>query len=298
MNESLRASYRFCGSLSRREARNFYASFLLLPADRRRSMCALYAFMRQTDDIADAPDPTGDRHAALADWRAAVHSALDGGPADRWPGLPALADTVARHAIPRAYLDDVLDGVAMDLEPRTFATFEDLYAYCYRVASAVGLCCLHIWGFDDNGGRARALAESCGLALQLTNIIRDVAEDKRNGRIYLPTDDMDRFGVRPEELAEPRASEPLRALLAFEAQRAYAYYEAARPLAALVAPVGRPGLRMIVGIYRALLDEIAARGYEVLSGRVSVPAWRKLAIMFRSLVGASPKLEEAEASRC
>jgi 15-cis-phytoene synthase len=308
MSRALDASNRFCGRVARREARNFYFSFLLLPPDRRRSMCALYAFMRHTDDLADDPDPHGDRAARLDHWRRVVAEALDGGRADAWPGLPALVATVERHEIPRRYLAEVIDGVAMDLHHRPFPTFDDLYAYCYRVASAVGLSCLHIWGFRSDGGRAEALAESCGIALQLTNIIRDVREDAERGRIYLPQDDLGRFGVAPEELIADRPSDGLRALLAFEARRAYDYYDRAASLSALVAPVGRPVLGTIAGIYRALLDEIVRRDYDVLRARVSLPPWRKMALVSRSLAtrftrpgaGAEPKptRAETEAPRC
>jgi len=280
----LRASYAFCAALSRREARNFYYSFLVLPHDRRRSMCALYAYLRRTDDLADAPGPEAGRAEALGAWRANLDDALAGRP-DAWPGLAALADTVRRHAIPARYLHEVIDGVAMDLDPRPFATFDDLYLYCYRVASAVGLSCLHIWGFRPDDGKAEALAEACGVALQLTNIIRDVREDALRGRVYLPQDDLNRFGVAPAELASTAPNGRVRALLEFEGARAYEYYALARPLVGRVAPVGRPVLLAIVGIYRALLDEIARRDYDVLSGRVSLPAWRKMAITVRSIGG-------------
>ena len=170
----------------------------------------------------------------------------------------------------------------MDIQPRGFATFAELADYCYHVASVVGLSCLHIWGYRSEGGQAERLAEHCGLALQLTNILRDVGDDARNGRIYLPDDDLARFGVAPEELAAVgRPSDRLRELLAFEARRAYEYYEDARSLVGLVDPVGRPVLRTIVGIYRALLDEIARRDYQVLDGRMSLPHWRKIAIALR-----------------
>jgi phytoene synthase len=289
MSPDLAASYAYCARVARREARNFYPSFLLLPADRRRSMCALYAFLRRSDDLADDPGFGPDRRAALDAWRAALDEALGGTMSGTdpspWPGWPALADAARRHAIPGRYLHEVLDGVASDLAPRPFDTFDELHAYCYRVASAVGLCCLHVWGFRSAGGRAEALAEAAGLALQLTNIVRDVKEDARNGRIYLPREDLDRFGVRPGDLTGAHAGEPLRQLLAFEGRRAYDYYERARPLDALVSPQGRPVLRAIVGIYRALLDEIARRGYDVLDDRVSVPPWRKAAIAARAYAG-------------
>jgi phytoene synthase len=299
---NLAASFQFCGAVAQHQARNFYYSFLLLPPHLRRSMCALYAFMRRTDDLADepGPGPGRDGEALLEGWRRDVHRALDGGDDRAWPGLAALAATVERHAIPRRYLDAVIDGVAMDLHPRPFATFDDLYGYCYRVASAVGLCCLHIWGYRRSDGRAEALAESCGIALQLTNIVRDVREDAEHGRLYLPQEDLGRFGVVREELTARRASDRLRALLAYEGRRAYAYYDQARPLAELVAPVGRPVLATIVGIYRTLLDEIARRDYEVLSERVAVPSWRKVSIALRSLSDRfrGPRTFADEVPRC
>jgi phytoene synthase len=297
---ALDASYRFCAALSRHEARNFYYSFVLLPPPLRRSMCALYAFMRHTDDLADDPAPGRDGDAVLDEWRLAVHTALEGRDEGAWPGLPALAATVQRHGIPHHYLDAVIDGVAMDLHPRPFATFEELHGYCYHVASAVGLCCLHIWGYRSGEGRAEALAEACGVALQLTNILRDVREDAQNGRVYLPQEDLARFGVAPEELTAPRASERVRDLLRFQGRRAYAYYDQARPLAELVSPVGRPVLATIVGIYRTLLDEIARRDYEVLAGRVALPSWRKAAITVRSLSDRfrAPRVRPGEIPRC
>jgi phytoene synthase len=287
MND-LRASYRLCSEIARREARNFYYSFLLLPPSRRRAMCALYAFMRQTDDLADEPGPTDKKRQSLRAWRSELESALSDPSSTHLPILPALVDTVRRHQIPPRYLFDVLDGVEMDLEPIRFARFEDLYTYCYRVASAVGLCCIHIWGFRSDGGRAEQLAESCGIALQLTNILRDVREDASNGRVYLPLEDLSRFGVDPSDLASDTLHPHLYNLLKFQADRAYDYYTRACPLVALVAPVGRPVLRAIVGIYRSLLDEIARRGYNVLNGRISLSPWRKAAITLRSLAGSRP----------
>lgn len=283
MSDPLADSYRFCAGVSRREAKNFYYSFLALPADRRRSMCALYAFLRHTDDLADEPGPVVAKRRALDAWRADLVRSIEGHP-DAWPGLPALADTVARHEIPARYLHEVIDGVAMDLEPRPFETFGDLYAYCYKVASAVGLSCIHIWGFRPEGGEAEALAEACGIALQLTNIVRDVREDALNGRVYLPREDLRRFGVSSEDLSAGRITPAVRDLLAYQGRRAYDYYEKSAPLLDLVAPVGRPVLRALVGIYRALLDEIARRDYDVFNGRVSLPAWRKLAITGRALL--------------
>jgi phytoene synthase len=290
-DRALAESYQFCAKVARCEARNFYCAFLLLPAARRRSMCALYAFLRHTDDLADEPATAGDKARLLLAWRGELAQALEGG-RTHWPGLLARADTVARHEIPADLLMKAIDGVSMDVEPRHFAVFDDLADYCYHVASVVGLCCLHIWGYRSEGGRAERLAESCGIALQLTNIIRDVREDARNGRIYLPDEDLARFGVEPAELADAcRPSDRVRALLAFERDRAAQYYELAAPLVPLVDPVGRPVLKTIVGIYRSLLDEIARRGYDVFSGRIAVPARRKIMIAVAALVSRSVSRE-------
>jgi 15-cis-phytoene synthase len=282
MEATLAASYLFCGKIARGEARSFYVAFRLLPRARRQSMYALYAFMRHTDDLADGAGSVAEKERALRLWRTELDAALAGEPV-AWPGLLALADSVSRWGIPHPLLCAVIDGVSMDVRPRLFASFDELADYCYHVASVVGLCCIHIWGYQSDGGRAERLAEACGIALQLTNILRDVREDARNGRVYLPQDELARFGVEPHELDADRPSRGLHDLLAFEAQRAIAYYEQARGLVPLVDPVGRPVLLTIVGIYRALLDEIARRNYNVLDTRVAVPTWRKAAIALRAL---------------
>jgi phytoene synthase len=292
----LRESYAFCVELSRREARNFYYSFLVLPPERRRAICALYAFLRQTDDLADSPGPVFEKARSLQEWRRKLDDALKGR-TNSWPGFAALADTVQNHEIPARYLHEVIDGVEMDLEARRFARFEDLRVYCYRVASVVGLSCLHIWGYQSNHGKAEILAESCGIALQLTNIIRDVREDALQGRVYLPTDELRRFGVDPRELAAPRPTGRVRALLEFQGARAYDYYRRAEPLVELVDPVGRPVFLAMVGIYRALLDEIVRRDYDVLTARVALPTWRKLAITLGSLPSRFGSLKALESPK-
>lgn len=299
-DDTLQASYRFCGRVARKQAKNFYPAFLLLPPARRRSMCALYAFLRHTDDLADEPGAPALKNQALCAWRLELEAAL-AGEQPAWPGLLALADTVARHAIPVKLLNEVIEGVSRDIEPTRFASFEDLADYCYQVASVVGLSCLHIWGYRSEGGKAEKLAEKCGLALQLTNILRDIGADARDGRIYLPEDDLARFGIDPEELTAARKpADRLRSLLAFEARRAYGYYDAVRELAPLVAPIARPVLLAIVGVYRALLDEIVRRDYDVLSSRVSLSPWRKLAIGLWAIGGqlVARELPLATAAEC
>lgn len=279
----LRESYRYCGRVAKREARNFYYAFWLLPPARRRAMCALYAFMRRTDDLADEPGPADSKRRALETWKAELDDAL-AGRSGRRPELPALADAVAAYAIPAHLLHEVIKGVSMDLAPKNFESFDQLTDYCYHVASVVGLCCIHVWGYRSESGKAERLAVACGIALQLTNILRDVREDARNGRIYLPLEDLDRFSATPEELIVDQPSRRVRELFAFEAERAYSYYDQAQGLIPLVDPVGRPVLKTIMRIYRSLLDEIVRREYDVLGGRVSISGWKKGAIALRALL--------------
>lgn len=298
--EVLRSSFDFCRRLSRQQARNFYYSFLALPSDRRQAMCALYAFFRQTDDLVDEPATEGDKLRAIEEWKRALNlveeaadcssgvrrsiSAVQLEELDRhWPGLPALAQTLLDYTIPTRLLREVVEGVSWDVRPRDYQTFEELYRYCYLVASTVGLCCVRVWGYQSQNGRAEELAESTGIALQLTNILRDIREDAQRGRIYLPREDRETFGVRDDDLIAEHPSRALRELLAFEARRARVYYASADDLIPLVSPLGRPVLRTLVGIYRRLLDEIEQRDYDVLSQRVRLTSCRKLTILGRSM---------------
>ncbi len=207
----LEESYVFCDAVARRRAKNFYYSFRVLPAQKRKAMCAVYAFMRECDDISDEPREGGNEasRAALAEWRRDLASALAGGTPPH-PLWPAFADTAKRFEMPGRIFHEMIDGVSSDLEPREIRTFEDLYRYCYLVASVAGLATIHVFGFENKA--APELAEKCGIAFQLTNIIRDVREDAQNGRVYLPKDDMERFSVREEDLLAEHVSEPLRKL--------------------------------------------------------------------------------------
>ncbi len=272
-------SYTWCRKVARSRARNFYYAFLLLDGPRRDAMCAVYAFMRQCDDLAD---DRRDR-AALEEWRRQLDRAL-GGHYDPHPAWPALHDAVRRYAIPTRYLHETIEGVMSDLEPRSLPTFDDLYRYCYLVASAVGLIIIHIFGFES--AEAVPLAEKCGVAFQLTNILRDVREDAENGRVYLPGEDLERFGVTPAGLKQTAPSAAFLRLMEFEAGRARRYYEESAPLVDLVARPSRPALRALIGIYRRLLERIERSGYDVLRGRVRVPAWEKAAILVRARLSA------------
>jgi len=269
---SLEQSHLFCEAVARREAANFYPAFRILPKPQRRAMCALYTFMRIADDCGDEEGPLERKQHNLDAWRRGLHAALAG--AFDHASHEALADTIKTYNIPVQYLNDVLDGVAMDLGPVDIASWEQLRLYCYRVASAVGLACIYIWGFNDPV--ATKYAELAGFAFQLTNILRDVKEDADRGRIYIPADDLARFGVPPANLHAGVRDAPFRNLMAFQIDRAYGFYDASAPLIPLLPPPGRAVFLMMSRTYRQLLAEIEARDYDVFSTRVSVSKWKKL----------------------
>src|SRR5436190_2255674 len=190
---TLEQSFQYSRQVARSRAKNFYYSFVLLKREQRDAMCAIYAFMRYCDDLSDEP---GASRAAIERWRAALTDALAGRPGDHpvWPGF---MHTVDAYGIPHEYFHQMIDGVASDLEPRTIATFDELYRYCYQVASVVGLTTIHIFGFQSEA--AKPLAEKCGVAFQMTNILRDIKEDAGLGRVYIPAEDLTRFGVTEKQ---------------------------------------------------------------------------------------------------
>src|SRR5439155_1745008 len=242
---------------------------LLLPRAQRNAMCAVYAFMRYCDDLSDEPGATRE---PLDRWRTALDQALAGQYGSH-PALPAFHDTVQRYRIPHPYFYEMIDGVSSDLQPRCMQTFDQLYRYCYQVASVVGLTTIHIFGFDQP--EALRLAEKCGVAFQLTNILRDVREDAGRGRIYLPREDLKRFGLRAEDLQSGRQSPEFIALMRFEALRARAYYEQSRPLLGMVHKRSRSSLWALIEIYSRLLEKIAASNYDVLSRRIALSTAEK-----------------------
>jgi phytoene synthase len=263
MNE-LALSYEHCRRVARTQARNFYYSFVLLSRPRRDAMCAIYAFMRYCDDLSDGPDTA--TRAVMDDWKRELDHALAGryGPNPCWP---AFHDTVLRYRIPHGYFHDMIDGVSSDLEPREIESFEELYRYCYQVASVVGLTITHIFGYEFP--QALALAEKCGIAFQLTNIIRDVREDQQRGRCYLPREDRERY-------------QDMRELLAFESARAWAYYAESAPLVGMVHPESRASLWALIEIYRRLLERIEQSGFDVLRRRIRLSAFEKISIVARA----------------
>jgi len=271
-------SYKYCRAVAKRRAKNFYYSFVLLSQDQKNAMCAVYAFMRYCDDLSDEPDATV---AAIEQWRKALTAALRG-EYDSHPVWPAFHNAVQRFHIPHQYFHDMIDGVASDLTPQPVRTFQDLYRYCYKVASVVGMTTVHIFGFDSP--RALELAETCGIAFQLTNILRDVREDAGLGRQYLPTEDLARFHVSPEDLAQGRYSPNFHSLMEFEERRARQFYEDSAPLIGLVHQRSRASLWALISIYSRLLDRIRKSGYDVLTRRISLPKWEKGWIVVQALV--------------
>jgi phytoene synthase len=279
MMKPVERSYEYCRRVARRRAKNFYYSFVLLSRPQRNAMCAIYAFMRYCDDLSDEP---GANRAAIDKWRAEMEAALEGRFSDH-PVWPAFHHTVRRFGIPHQYFREMIDGVLSDLEPRRFETFEQLYRYCYQVASVVGLTIIHIFGFDTRS--ALPLAEKCGVAFQLTNILRDIREDAERGRIYLPTEDLQRFGVSEEDLNAGRRDEPFLRLMGFEAERARTYYNESRPLLDLIHPRSRASLWALISIYSRLLERIEGSNYDVFRRRVRLPLWEKSWIVWRALLG-------------
>lgn len=268
-----RRSYAYCRKIARTRARNFYYSFVLLSREQKNAMCAMYAFMRFCDDLSDEH---GASLAAIEQWREQLDSALSGRAADH-PLWPAFVDSVQRYRIPHRYFYEMIDGVSSDLEPRRIETFDELYRYCYRVASVVGLTTIHIFGFDSP--EALPLAEKCGIAFQLTNILRDIREDAQNGRVYVPAEDLRRFRT---DLSNHDGN--FVDLMRFEAARAREYYDASRPLIDLVHQRSRRSLWALIQIYRRLLDRIERSNFDVLERRISLPAWEKLSIVARAAV--------------
>lgn len=282
----LEASYAHCRAVAKARAKNFYYSFVLLDPDRKNAMCAVYAFMRYCDDLSDEPGAT---RTAMNRWRNALTEAFAGRP-DESPVWPAFLDTVSRYKIPHRYFEEMIEGVASDIDeagPRAVQTFAELYRYCYRVASVVGLTTVHIFGFKSEQAKSEALplAEKCGIAFQLTNIVRDVKEDAELGRIYLPAEDLDRFGVTPEDLAAGRRTERFGALIEFEIGRARRYYAESKPLLGLIRPQARASLWALIAIYSGLLDRIAESHYDVLRRRISLGVSEKLWIVARAASG-------------
>ncbi|MHB1935882.1 MAG: phytoene/squalene synthase family protein [Acidobacteriaceae bacterium] len=292
MTDSVARAYAVCEAIARREAKNFYYAFLALPKPKRAAVCAVYAFMRHADDLADDEQvPRDQRLLQSQRWLDEWHRAAAGETTNN-PVFVALRDAQQRFGISIELLDQLVRGTMMDLtgsataaEVATYPTFDDLYRYCYFVASVVGLACIRIFGYSDP--RAEALAEQTGIAFQLTNILRDVREDTERGRVYLPLDDLKRHRLTVEQFCSRCESRTLTpdelGLMEMEAARARQYYLSAESLLPLISRDSRAALWVLVTIYRRLLERIEKAQYQVFSARVTVPTREKLWILARGL---------------
>ena len=265
---------RFVSRLTRKSRSNFFYAFLCLPRPQREALYAVYAFCRIVDDAVDIGQDRAAQRRELERWRAELARVFEGSP--EHPAAQRLQEAVKIFPIPREALNEIIAGVEMDLDRSTYETFDELYPYCYRVASAVGLCCIEIFGYTDV--RAREYAVNLGVALQLTNIMRDVQPDARAGRVYLPQEDLARFGVTADDLAAGRYTPNFVRLMEYEAARVHGCYERAR--AALPRADQRTlfAAEIMGRTYFALLETIERRRFRVFGARVSVPTYRKLGI--------------------
>jgi len=296
---TLTESYAACHQVARAAHSNFYYAFFLLPKPKRDALAALYAFMRLVDDVADEGGDLAAKQRGLAKWRAALDeavtgqerlfdgntamtsatAALSGAP----QVLPALVDTMRRYKMPARYLHDLISGAEMDLTLRSYPTFDRLREYCYRVAGTVGLTCTHVFGFRDP--RALDLAEKLGLAFQLTNIIRDVHDDYKMGRVYLPEEDLQRYGVAPEDFGKSEATLGVRELLRFETERAWQNYEEGAALLDLIDSDSRGALWLLVHTYSALLARIESLDLAVFGERVRLSKPEKMLFIAKARLG-------------
>jgi phytoene synthase len=281
-------AYRHCEELTSSQARNFSYGIKLLPPPKRRALSAVYAFARRIDDIGDGTMAAPDKLAALAQAREAVQCLAGGRPPSTDPVLVALDDACRRFPIPAGAFGEIVDGCVADVQGAQYTTFDDLLYYCRCVAGSVGRLSLGVFGADDQS-KAAPLADALGVALQLTNILRDIREDYENGRVYLPAEDLGRFGCafdRSElQGSGPQPSEPLAKLVEFEAERARTWYATGLQLLPMLDRRSAASAGAMAGIYRRLLERIAAAPADVLKGRLSLSTGEKITVAVRSLAG-------------
>jgi phytoene synthase len=291
-------AYEHCEQVTSSQARNFSYGIRLLPPAKRRALSAVYAFARRIDDIGDGTLPAADKLTALADARAALAALASGQPPADDPVLIAVGDAARRFPIPVDAFGEIIDGCVADVRGTSYPTFDELLHYCRCVAGSVGRLSLGVFGADDQA-KAAPLADALGVALQLTNILRDIREDYRSGRVYLPAEDLDRFGcsldgvagaagadgVQRGQAADPPASEPLARLVGFEAERARTWYATGMRLIPMLDRRSAASAGAMAGIYRRLLEHIAAAPAEALRGRMSLSTREKVLVAVRSLAG-------------
>ena len=271
------AAYAHCQRVTKAEAKNFYYAFVTLPKPRRLAIYAAYAFCRLCDDIADEPLPVEEKLRQLREVEEALESAKNGHP--EGPVYQALAHAVAVYGIPWEDLVEVVRGVEMDLTITRYETFDDLRSYCYRVASVVGLICIQVCGYSDP--KAREYAIDLGLAMQLTNILRDIREDSELGRVYLPQEELARFGYTEEQLMAGEINENFTKFMEFQVARARDYFQQGKRLLKLLPLRTRACPSVLGGIYSRVLDRIEDKGYDVYERRISLPSREKLFLTVR-----------------
>ena len=281
MASDLDQAYDYCQRVAKIHAKNFYYAFRTLPSAKRRAIYAVYAFCRYCDDVADEDLPLDEKRRLLEQTRNRLH---DRGLSSQDPVFVALENAIEEFTIPRRYFDDVIRGVETDLEVSRFQTFDDLRDYCYLVASTVGLICIEIFGYDDP--IAGEYAVDFGIAMQLTNVMRDVKEDAERDRIYLPLDDIDQFGYSEQDLMDERNNDNFRSLMDFEAARARYYFDSGARLFPLLSRESRACAAVLHQLYSRILDRMESSGYDVFERRIGLSVGEKLLLVARLWAGS------------
>ena len=277
MSPSLEEAYTYCTDLTRSRARNFYYAFITLPKEKRKAIYAAYTFCRLSDDYSDEEIPLDEKATLLSGLHRDLDQAFEGTPGS--PVFAALLDSCRKFGIPKDYFHEIISGVEMDLTTNSYQNFEDLYQYCYRVASVVGLVCIEIFEYTDP--KAKEFATDMGIAMQMTNILRDIEEDCGRGRVYLPQNELAEYGVTPEALQAGDTGPEYRAMMAQQVSRAREYFDRSAGLLPLLAPRSRLCPAVLRALYSALLDRIEARDYNVFGKRVALSSREKLGLTAR-----------------
>jgi phytoene synthase len=264
-------AYQVCQQITKREAKNFYYGFISLPEPKRHAIYAAYAFSRQCDDAVDNQGTGYEKLRALEAAKQRLYLCYTGRPAD--PVTIALHDAVTRYPIPIAYFEALIEGMAMDIEAARYRTFAALRGYCYRAASVIGLICIEIFGYRQP--QAKTFAVDLGIAMQLTNILRDLKEDAGRGRIYLPQQELRDFGVSEEDILEGRMTDQFRSMMRYQARRAHKYFASGIRLLPLLPPRSRMCTAVLQGLYAEILNRIEAANYDVYSKRISLSTLEK-----------------------
>ena len=277
MATELDLAYDYCQRIAKEQAKNFYYAFRTLPAKKRRAVYATYAFCRVCDDIADEDMPLNEKQHLFAQTRRRLAGSQDGGAQE--PVFTALGDATHAFGIPTRYFEEVIEGVEMDLLQTRFQAFEELRGYCYKVASVVGLICIEVFGYKDPA--AKEYAVDLGIAMQLTNILRDIKEDAERGRIYIPLDEMASFGYSEQDLVDGVINDAFQRLMRFQVARARRYFDSGRRLIPLLSHESRACPAVLHGVYSAVLDRIESSGFNIFERRIGLSKRQKLFLTAR-----------------